>query len=175
VTRLSRLTGLIVAASEQVEGKPPLRLEQLDLAGLVRDVARDLEDLLRREGCELRLSADEAVTMQGDPIGLEIVISNLLGNAMKFGAHAPIDVLVSKTGDTAKLVVLDHGAGIPAARIAAVFGRYERAASAQHFGGLGLGLYIVAQIVEAHGGTIRVDNAPTAGATVTVELPLQPR
>lgn len=175
VTRLSRLTGLILAASEQAEGKPPLRLEQLDLAGLVRDVARDLEDLLRRAGCELRLSADEAVTMQGDPIGLEIVLSNLLGNAMKFGAHAPIDVRVSKTADTAQLVVLDHGAGIPTARLSAVLGRYERAASAQHFGGLGLGLYIVAQIVEAHGGTIRVDGEPGAGATVTVELPLEPR
>lgn len=103
-TRLSRLTELIVAASEHAEGKPPLRREQLDLAGLVRDVARDYEDLFKREGCELRLSADEPVAMKGDAIGLEVVISNIFGNAMKFGAHAPIDVFVRGTDETAKRV-----------------------------------------------------------------------
>jgi signal transduction histidine kinase len=174
-TRLSRLTELIVAASQHTTGKPSLRLERLDLAVLVRDVARDFEDLFEREGCELHLSADPGVAIHGDPVALEVVIANLFGNAMKFGAHAPIEVFVRQTDTTATLVVIDHGIGIPAARLSAVFDCYERAASAQHFGGLGLGLYIASQIVHAHGGTIRVDSVPGEGATFTVELPRGPR
>ncbi len=91
--------------------------------------------------------------------------------ATKFGSHAPIEVFVRKTDEVAELVVTDHGVGIPTTRLSAVFDRYERAASAEHFGGLGLGLYIASQIVEAHGGTIRADSLPGEGATFTVELP----
>jgi len=174
-TRLSRLTELIVAASEHAEGKPPLRREPLDLAALVREVARDFEGLFKREACELRLSAAEPVIMQGDPIGLEVVVSNLFSNAMKFGATMPIEVFVRGTEETAKLVVIDHGVGIPAARLSSVFERHERGGSAPNFGGLGLGLYIASQIVEAHGGTIRVDSEPDEGVAVTVELPRWPR
>jgi signal transduction histidine kinase len=174
-TRLSRLTELIVAASEHAEGKPPLRTELLDLAALVREVARDFESLFKQEACELRLSAAEPVPMQGDPVGLEVVVSNLFSNAMKFGATMPIEVFVRGTDETAKLVVIDHGVGIPDARSSAVSARHERGGPAQHFGGLGLGLYIASQIVEAHGGTIRVDSEPDEGVAVTVELPRRPR
>lgn len=175
VMRLSRLTELIVAASPHAGDRPPLRLEQVDLAALVRDTVRDFEELFKRQGCELRLSADESVPLLGDPIGLEVMLANLFGNAMKFGANAPIEVFVRKTDETATLVVTDHGIGIPAARLSVVFDRFERVASAHHFGGLGLGLYITSQIVEAHGGTIRVDSGLGEGATFTVELPRRPR
>jgi signal transduction histidine kinase len=71
--------------------------------------------------------------------------------------------------------VRDHGIGIELAQQQAIFERFQRAVSERHYGGLGLGLYICRRIIEAHGGSIRVDSQPGAGATFTVELPLADR
>jgi signal transduction histidine kinase len=169
--RLARLTELIGLAAQSDGGEPPLQIEPVDLAALVREVALEFEDMCKREGCELRVQAGEPVWVEGDPTCLAVVASNLIGNAVKFGPRAPIDVVVRGTELGARLVVADHGIGIPTARLGAVFGRYERAVSSQHFGGLGLGLYIASKIVAAHGGTIGADSVPGEGATFTVELP----
>ena len=83
----------------------------------------------------------------------------------------PIDVEVARDGERAILRVRDRGIGIGAADQERIFGRFERAVSERHFGGLGLGLWIVRQIVEAHGGTIAVRSAPGAETLFTVELP----
>ena len=98
---------------------------------------------------------------------------NLLSNALKYGNRAPVEVAVASDGVTATLVVRDHGLGIPPESRARVFERFERAASSRHYGGLGLGLYIVRQIVEAHGGTIALDSEVNVGSTFTVELPVR--
>jgi signal transduction histidine kinase len=106
-------------------------------------------------------------------VRLEQVVGNLLSNAIKYGAGHPIEVAVSRNAHTAKLAITDHGIGISPEDQARLFNRFERAVSIKSFGGLGLGLYITRQIVTAHGGTIRVDSQPGAGATFLVELPLQ--
>ena len=105
---------------------------------------------------------------------MEQVLINLLSNAIKYGAGAPIHVVVRGLADRALLVVRDHGIGIAEADQARIFERFERAVSVRNFGGLGLGLYIVRWIVTSHGGTIRVESKPGAGATFLVELPLRP-
>jgi signal transduction histidine kinase len=99
------------------------------------------------------------------------VVTNLLSNAVKFGAGKAIEVEVSEQAGTARLSVRDHGIGIDAARRFDIFDRFQRAVPTKHYGGLGLGLYITRGIVEAHGGTIRVESEPGAGAIFTVELP----
>ena len=70
-----------------------------------------------------------------------------------------------------RLVVVDHGLGIAPEDVERIFQRYEQAISARSFGGLGLGLYIARQIVDAHGGTIQVESQPGAGSTFTIDLP----
>jgi signal transduction histidine kinase len=109
-----------------------------------------------------------------DRTRLEQVLLNLLGNAVKFGEGRPIEVRVERQGDRAVLAVIDHGAGVRPEDRDRIFGRFERAAPAQHFGGLGLGLYVAHQIVEAHAGTIAVVDTPGGGATFTVNLPCGP-
>jgi signal transduction histidine kinase len=90
---------------------------------------------------------------------------------MKFGAGRPIEVRVTATPQDARVSVRDYGIGISPKEQARIFGRFERAVSARHFGGLGLGLYIIDQVVRAHGGTVRVESEPGQGARFTVELP----
>jgi signal transduction histidine kinase len=99
------------------------------------------------------------------------VVTNLLANAIKYGRGRPIELSVTQRGGMAQLMMRDHGIGIAPKEVDRIFGRFERAASARHYGGLGLGLYIARQIVAAHGGAIRVDSRPDEGATFTVELP----
>ena len=105
-----------------------------------------------------------------DRARLDQVVTNLLGNAIKFAPGKSIEIATTAHEDRAHLVVRDHGIGIPADRLPHIFGRFERAVSAAHYGGLGLGLYIVQEIVAAHGGSVRVESAPGAGSTFTVEL-----
>jgi signal transduction histidine kinase len=109
-----------------------------------------------------------------DRARIEQVVSNLLGNAIKFGSGRPIEITLRKERQAARLTVTDHGIGIDPAQCDAIFDRFTRAVSATHYGGIGLGLYICRQIVNAHRGTIRVESRPGEGATFIVELPAAP-
>jgi signal transduction histidine kinase len=170
VQQLNRLTERILAAAQLV-GHPTLEPELMDLVQLVRQVARSLEGLARRTGSRLVVHAGEPVMGRWDRGRLEQVFSNLLGNAIKFGGAKSIEATVSSRDDTASVTVQDHGIGIAADRLGALFQRFQRAVSARNFGGLGLGLYVVRVIVEAHGGTVRAESQLGEGATFIVELP----
>ena len=102
---------------------------------------------------------------------MEQVLTNLLSNAIKYGAGQPILVSVEDRGDTVRLSVSDRGIGISEHDLARVFERYQRAAAARHHGGLGLGLFIARQIVDAHGGSIVAHSTPGEGAIFAVDLP----
>ena len=90
---------------------------------------------------------------------------------MKFGARKPIEVFVGQRGGKAVLRVRDHGIGIAPEAQSRIFHRFERAVSADHYPGLGLGLYITSRIVEAHNGRITVESRPGEGTTFHVTLP----
>jgi signal transduction histidine kinase len=100
------------------------------------------------------------------------MVTNLLANAIKYGAGNPIDVAVDTDGRSARLLVRDRGIGIEHEEQLRIFGRFERAASARRYGGFGLGLWIVHRIVELTGGTIVVESDPGQGATFVIKLPL---
>jgi signal transduction histidine kinase len=98
-------------------------------------------------------------------------IGCLVRNALKYGEGRPVEIALSRAPDAALVTVRDSGVGIEPGCIDRIFGRFERASSAQHYAGLGLGLFFARSIVEAHGGTIHVHSAPRAGATFTMRLP----
>ncbi|HEY0096635.1 MAG TPA: sensor histidine kinase, partial [Archangium sp.] len=106
-----------------------------------------------------------------DRLRLEQVISNLLANAFKYAAGSPVELSVTREGPEAVLVITDKGPGIPEKDQARLFNRFERAAPMKHYGGLGLGLYVAREIVQAHGGSISMHSPPEGGARFTVRLP----
>ena len=153
------------------QGQATLSPAEMDLGALVRDVAQHFEFDLARAGCRLSVDCPGPVVGSWDASRLEQVVTNLLANAIKFGAGRPIEVMVRDAGQAVELQVRDHGIGIAADRLPKIFDRFERAVSSTHYGGLGLGLYLARSIVESHGGAITVESRVDEGSTFTVRLP----
>ncbi len=174
VARMGRLIDELLDVSRMAGGRLRLEVEPVDLAAIVHDVAGRFAEELARAGCELRILADAPVRGRWDPARIDQVVSNLISNAIKYGAGKPIEVEVAEENGLARLTVRDHGIGIAPENLRRIFQRFERAVSSRHYGGLGLGLYIVRTIVAAHGGRIEASSEPGAGATFTVFLPFEP-
>jgi signal transduction histidine kinase/CheY-like chemotaxis protein len=170
VDRLSELVGnlLDVIATQE----PELHIRDVDLLAITREVVRKRAPECARAGCDVAIEGPAHVFGRWDPARIAKLVSNLLSNAYKYGPGKPIEISIRTEGTLARLAVRDHGIGIPPADLERVFGRFERASSARHYGGLGLGLYIASRIVEAHGGTLSVKSQLSEGSTFSVELPL---
>ncbi|WP_438001119.1 PAS domain-containing sensor histidine kinase [Sorangium sp. So ce185] len=173
--RLVRLIEDLLDVARIQAGKLELKLEDVDLRALSREVVEDFEVELKQSGSTVTWRADAPVVGSWDRARLEQVVTNLVLNAIKYGRGKPIEISVAADGEMAKLVVADRGIGIAASCVPYIFERFERGVSAQHYGGLGLGLYISRRIVDAHGGSIRVESELGAGAAFIVDLPLRPR
>lgn len=171
--RLSRLIDELLDVSRIAAGRLALEREEVDLTALTGEMVGRTKDAAAQVGSRIHVEAPGPVTGSWDPLRMEQVVENLLTNAVKYGRGGPIHVRLEKSDGMARLVVKDQGVGIALADQARIFERFERAVSSRHYGGLGLGLWIVRQIVEAHGGKIRVASKPSQGAEFTVELPLQ--
>jgi signal transduction histidine kinase len=167
VKRLSELVNDLLDVSRISTGQLRLELEPVDLSALVREVAARFEPEAERVGCGLTVTAPSLVTGLWDRLRLDQVVSNLLSNALKYGAGTPVDVHVASDATHVRLRVEDGGIGIPPEAIERIFGRFERAVSTRHYGGLGLGLYVTRQIVERLGGRVGVESQPGRGASFT--------
>ncbi len=149
--RLGRLLHNLLDLSRLSSGKLELEVGEVDLGELVREGVARLVDQAEEVGSRVELEVEDGVVGRWDRMRLE------------------------RVDGQARLVVRDAGPGIPPEEQPSIFERFKKAAS--HQGkkeGFGLGLYIVRQLVEAHGGSIRVESAVGAGAAFTVELPLRP-
>jgi signal transduction histidine kinase len=170
--RLDRLADRLLDAYKIGSGRPSIEREPVDLVEIVQDVTHGFEGTMDTAGSTLVLSGDNRLLGSFDPIRVQEVVGNLVDNAIKFGMGKPIEVDVRARGDKAVVRVRDHGLGISCEDQAAIFELYERGGAAQGLGGLGLGLHIVREIVQAHGGGVQVESLPGEGSTFTVELPL---
>jgi signal transduction histidine kinase len=153
-------------------GKLNLEPEEVDLGLLAQQIIENFQEIALQEKYSIRF---EGSTVKGfwDKARIEQALTNLLSNAIKYGKHKPIDISVANSGRTAKFIIRDHGIGIPPKTQKLLFERFKRAVSPEeHTKGLGVGLYIAKQIINAHGGTIKVANMLSGGTRFTVELPL---
>jgi signal transduction histidine kinase len=173
--RLSRLVSDLLDVSRIHARKMTLELEQMELRELVDDVVDRISGEFTQMGMRLDVAPGPQVMGYWDRSRLEQVFLNLLTNALKYGAGKPVRVEVAADGARVYLSVKDQGVGLREEDRARIFERFERAISASEASGLGLGLYIAREIVQAHGGDISVESQPGAGSTFTVSLPLGAR
>ena len=101
------------------------------------------------------------------------MLINLLSNGMKYARGKPLEVSVSSDGESVWILVTDHGRGIASQDKEKIFQRFERVGETKSVSGLGLGLYVVRQIIDTHGGTIDVKSELGVGSTFMVHLPMK--
>jgi two-component system OmpR family sensor kinase len=146
-------------------------VEPVDFAAVVREVVESYAPEAVFNRSSLSVKSPPTLCGRWDRLALEQIVSNLISNAIKFGAGAPIDVTLTAAQDTnVQFEVRDRGIGIADVDQERIFGRFERLSN--HPAGAGVGLWLVRGLVESHGGSIAVHSASAQGATFTVILPL---
>jgi signal transduction histidine kinase len=171
IRNMVRLIDDMLDVSRLRKGTLAIQPGNADLALLVKRVVESYADQAASVGCPIQLEAPASLPGVWDEFRIEQVVANLLTNAMRYGGGKPVHVSVVSTGPDAEVIVQDQGIGIAPQDQARIFEQFERAGGKHVAPGLGLGLYITRQIVEAHGGTISVQSSPGEGSQFTVRLP----
>jgi PAS domain S-box-containing protein len=171
--RLNRMIEQLLDASRLSAGhRLELEPEEVDLGALTHQVVQRFEPELDASKMAVAVEAIGPVVGRWDRTRLDQVITNLLSNAIKYGRGKPVEIAVdSVRPGLARLSVRDHGVGITSADQGELFRPFRRLHADHHYGGFGLGLFIVSEIVRAHGGEVRIESEADQGARFTVELP----
>jgi signal transduction histidine kinase/CheY-like chemotaxis protein len=174
-TRQGRLIEELLDVSRIVAGRASVDLQNVDLGENIRGAVEAMMPIAAAKGVELCLETQSGVAVTADPRRLEQIFLNLLTNAVKFTpGDGRIVVELRVSGQNAEVRVTDTGVGIEQAFLPHVFERFRQADSAttRAVGGLGLGLFISRQLIEAQGGRLEAESdGPGSGATFIVTLP----
>lgn len=172
--RLTRLVDNMLDISRMRSGQAPFHPVEADLCVLVSEFVARLREQKPEDASLVTLQLCEETIGRFDALQLEQILGNLVGNALKYGERKPVVVSVRKlAGGRAELLVKDQGPGVPREEQERIFRKFERLSSQSHVGGLGLGLHISRELAARHGGSLRVESEPGAGATFVVSLPLK--
>ncbi len=178
--RLSELVDALLDVSRASAGQLTLKLEDVDLTAVVTAAGERFKDDLASAGCSLSIvvtgpgGQKSPIVGRWDRLRLDEIVTNFLSNAVKYGGGKPIQLRVSASDAVASIEVEDHGIGISDADQERLFKRFARVASPEHYGGFGLGLWIVKVLVEAMRGRVSVRSAVGRGSVFVAELPRQP-
>ncbi|MHC8299954.1 hybrid sensor histidine kinase/response regulator [Pseudomonas sp. ZS1P83] len=172
IKSLIRLIEDMLDVSRIRTGKLSIRPTRFDLSALVRGLLQNFAPQIDAAECSVTLDAEQPVVGNWDEFRIEQVISNLMTNALRYGAKSPITVKVYSESGQARVDVRDLGIGISEENQKRIFQQFERVTAKHAVAGLGLGLFISEQIVAAHGGFINVESRIGEGALFRVCLPL---
>ncbi|MCQ2028231.1 hybrid sensor histidine kinase/response regulator [Stutzerimonas zhaodongensis] len=172
VQSLIRLIDDMLDVSRIRTGKLSIRPTEVDIGKLVASMVENFAPQMEASGCPLLFQRPESLIGVWDEFRIEQVVANLLTNAMRYGAGKPVQVSVSRQGESACVEVRDQGIGISSKSLERIFCQFERAEGSESSAGLGLGLFIAEQIVKAHQGCIQVESEEGKGAVFRVLLPL---
>ncbi len=167
VSRLTRLVDDMLDISRIRTGRLSISTEKVEISNVVKEVV----DRMRPHFTSLEIGDFQHGEVMCDRLRIEQVITNILSNALRYGKGRPVKVDLRENGGDVTISVTDNGMGIPDSFKDKIFSRFQRAVPASEVSGLGLGLYISKQIVEAHQGRISVDSELHKGSCFTVQIP----
>ncbi len=171
--RFEQLIKSLLDISQINSGKLRLRLEKnLNLSELTEEIAQRFQEEFHVSNTVLNLKIEPNIVGHLDSQRVDQIISNLLSNALKYGAGKPVELVLKRNNDFARIEVKDQGIGIVDSVKEKIFERFERAVDEHSFKGLGLGLWIVREILKSCGGIIWVESETNKGSTFVAELPL---
>jgi signal transduction histidine kinase len=172
--RLSRLINSLLDVSSIQSGHFNLDCRPIDLCEIIEEFADDIGTLLDGHELEIKIP-DVPVFINGDALRLEMVFQNLIQNAVKYSPNGGIISLTvtPRTADVA-ISVSDQGIGIPESAMPRLFQRFFRATSVAEtsISGMGIGLFVVHEIISRHGGQVEVSSEEGIGSTFVIYLPL---
>jgi signal transduction histidine kinase len=171
VVRLDQLVDQLLDISRLIEGRLDLHIEEVDLQSVALEAIDLLREPAQRAGSPILFRGNDSVIGRWDRLRLGQVVTNLLSNAIKFGRGRPIEIELVADEREAELQVRDDGEGIEPEAQTRIFERFERATTVRRHPGMGLGLWITKQIVDACHGTISVVSEIGRGSAFTVKLP----
>lgn len=171
--RLLKMVEEILSASHIESGAANLRREEVDLVDMAVNVQRAFE--IAGKASTLKLEVPERAIAFGDPIAMEQVMSNLVDNAIKYSDGSAVLLRVIEEPGGVQFSVIDQGRGIAPGELPDIFERFRQldSSATRRAGGVGLGLYIVKNLVEAQGGTISVSSEEGRGSTFTVRFSIR--
>jgi len=170
--RLNRLTIDLLDITRIESGRSlELQCRAVDLPPLIQRVIQSQKALIQGHTFDVRLAPD-ATTIVADEDKLEQILVNLVNNAIKYSPQGgTVTVAATREGRDIRLRVADEGLGIPADQLPIIFNQYHRARSSPNIQGIGIGLYLVRHLVEAHGGRIWAESKVGRGSQFTFTLP----
>ena len=174
IQSMVRLIDDMLDASRVRSNRLSIRPTKVELTGLLTRVVENLSHQAAELDTTITLKAHPPVTGLWDAFRIEQVAINLLTNALRYGQGKPVEVSLHLVPDGVRMDVRDQGMGISDTDQQRIFDQFERVTGSDGTGGLGLGLYITRQLVEAHGGLIAVQSREGEGAVFQVTLPLNP-
>lgn len=170
---IDRLTNLIDAMLDMTrlsKSNFNLSMQRTDLTFLVQEVISRFAEQLSLEKISCNFEHEGSNWVMCDPLRIEQVVSNLMSNAIRYGKKSPINIKLDKKDEKIILTVKDCGIGIKSGDHLKIFERFQRGKNVNFTAGLGLGLYIVKEIIDAHAGRIWVESEVGQETTFYVEL-----
>lgn len=173
LTRTEETVDLLLDVTRMRVGKVDLACSPLDLGQQIGESVSRLMPAFQKAETSLKLDLPRGIYGLWDRFRIGQVVDNLLINAIKYAPGGMVEVRLEKRGSWARFSVKDQGSGIPKADHFRIFERFERVDAMQKSHGMGLGLYIVKNIISAHAGKVWVESEPGQGACFYVELPVE--
>lgn len=174
IKSMVRLIDDMLDVSRLRSNRLSLQPTEVDLPELLGRVVNSLSNQAMASGSSITLTPTEPLSGHWDEFRIEQVVVNLLTNALRYGGGLPVEVSMKATKDGVRVDVRDQGVGISESDQQRIFEQFERAVGNDKTGGLGLGLFITRQLVQAHGGQLEVQSRIGEGSVFSVHLPLMP-
>jgi PAS domain S-box-containing protein len=171
VQSMTTLINELLDVTKIQAGRFSLNLEDTDLNLNIRQIVERFSDQLKLANCPVQLDLIGEIVGHWDQTRIEQVLVNLLTNIIKYAPNGPVRISTQRDSQVATLTVQDSGPGIPIEEQKRVFNRFVRGTTGGGIAGLGLGLYIVKQIVKLHKGDIRLESSPGKGSKFVIVLP----